>query len=99
MNEDVMKAKKREYMRPYMRRQRSAAKVAELLGEGKEAEAEASLKYGVSTRHLRHLLTEKKLIQGQRFKISSTRDIFLIEEASLKRYLKHRPKPGPKPAK
>ena len=41
MNEDVMKAKKREYMRPYMRRQRSAAKVAELLGEGKEVEAEA----------------------------------------------------------
>ena len=30
-----------KYMRNYMRRQRSAAKVAELLGEGKEAEAEA----------------------------------------------------------
>ena len=41
MNEDIKKAKKREYMRPYMRRQRSAAKVAELLGEGKEVEAEA----------------------------------------------------------
>ena len=43
MDEDVRKAKKREYMRPYMRRQRSEAKVAGLLAEGREVEAEAEM--------------------------------------------------------
>jgi hypothetical protein len=58
---------------------------------------EASLKYGISTRHFRHLLEEKKLLEGQRHKISESKEIWIIEESSIIRYLKNRPKPGPRP--
>jgi hypothetical protein len=58
---------------------------------------EASIKYDISTRHLRHLLEEKKLLEGQRHKISATKEIWILEESSIIHYLKNRPKPGPRP--
>ena len=58
---------------------------------------EASLKYSISTRHLRHLLEVKKLLEGQRHKINPSKEIWIIEELSLIHYLKNRPKPGPRP--
>ena len=60
---------------------------------------DASLKYKISARQLRHLLFEKKAIQGEAISVSKEKVLWLIKEPSLKAYLKHRPKPGPKPKK
>jgi len=59
---------------------------------------EASKKYGLSTSHLR-LLLSRKTIQGRQAPISSTRNIWLIEEPSLRAYASQERKPGPKPTK
>jgi len=59
---------------------------------------EASQKYTFTTRHLRHLL-ETEVIKGRRIKMTSMKSIWLIEEESLKQYLKMERKPGPKAKK
>ena len=61
-----------KYMRNYMRRQRSAAKVAELLSEGKEAEAEAE--------------RQRLEVEGskQEFKMEEAEDLRLIVEDAIK---------------
>jgi len=56
---------------------------------------EASKKYGFTTRYLRHLL-EVNAIKGRQAKMTTLKVIWLIEENSLKRYLKKERKPGPK---
>jgi len=59
---------------------------------------EAAEKYRVPIRTLRQWLKNKAITR--RFaKISKSRSIYLIDEVSLKKYLKNRPKPGRPPAK
>ena len=58
---------------------------------------EASKKYDISTRHLRHLLEVKGALKGERAKISESKEIWLIKDSSIRAYLRNRPKPGPKP--
>ena len=57
---------------------------------------EASKKYGLSTGYLRYLLGRKS-IKGRQAKITSKGNIWLIEEPSLKAFLKTERRPGPKP--
>lgn len=52
---------------------------------------EASAKCGLSPQHLRYLL-KKGLVTGRK-----SGGTWLLDEASLKRYLAHPRKPGPKP--
>jgi len=54
---------------------------------------EASNLYKMSTRYLRVLLA-KGLIKGRQAKISTKNSIWLIEEASLQRFLKKERKVG-----
>lgn len=58
---------------------------------------EASRKHGLSTAHLRRLM-DKGVIKGRNAKLTPHRAIWLINEASLKKYLAQDRKPGPKPA-
>ncbi len=60
---------------------------------------EASLKYHISTRHLRHLIQDKKLIKAAMIRTSKSKQIFLIDEGSLRKYMRNRPKPGRKPSR
>ncbi len=52
---------------------------------------EASQRYGLTTRHLRHLITHGT-IRARRSGL-----VWLIDEQSLQRYLATDRKPGPKP--
>lgn len=52
---------------------------------------EASQRYGLSSGYLRYLMG-RGLLKGRRSGV-----IWLIDEASLKRFLKTERKPGPKP--
>ena len=61
-----------KYQREYMRRQRSAAKVAELLSEGREAEAEAEVE---------RLEVEER---SKGFKMEEAEDLRLIVEDAIK---------------
>ena len=56
---------------------------------------EASKKSGLSMSHLRLLLGEGK-IKGRQAQLTSVRNIWLVDEKSLKSYLKKDRKPGPK---
>lgn len=57
---------------------------------------EASCKHGFSMGHLRRLM-DKGLIKGRYAKLNPKRGIWLIDEASLKKYLSQDRKTGPKP--
>jgi len=59
---------------------------------------EASQKYKLSSSYLRKLLA-KKALKGKEVPISAKRKIWLINEASLKKFLRTVRKPGPKPSK
>lgn len=59
---------------------------------------EASEIYNLSTSHLRLLLSKDK-IKGRQARVTPNRSVWLIEESSLKKYIKSKPKPGPKPRK
>ena len=53
--------------------------------------AEAARRSGYTVRHLQHLL-KQGVLKGTK----PARDWF-VDEASLEDYLRHKPKPGPKP--
>lgn len=59
---------------------------------------EASKKYRLSMTHLR-LLLGKGILRGRQAPLTDTRKIWLLDEASLKSYLKKDRKPGRKPKK
>jgi len=59
---------------------------------------EAHKKYGFSTGYLRTLLG-KKILKGREAPITSRRKVWLLEEDSLKKYLKKDRKRGRKPSK
>ena len=59
---------------------------------------EASKKYNLSTGYLRYLLG-KKAIKGRRATLRKKAYVWLIEESSLKGFLKKDRKPGPKKKK
>lgn len=59
---------------------------------------EAHKKYGLSTQHIRRLLA-KKVLKGRPAPITSRSKIWLLDEGSLKKYLKTDRKPGRKPNK
>ena len=59
---------------------------------------EASIKHGLSTSHLRRLLANG-IIQGRQASITSKSLVWLVEEKSLRRYLKKDRTPGPKARK
>ena len=56
---------------------------------------EASEKYGISKGYLR-LLLGKGQIKGRQAGINAARAIWLIDEKSLKQFLKKERRPGPK---
>ena len=57
---------------------------------------EASEKYGISMTHLR-LLLAKGTIKGRQARLTAAKVIWLIDEKSLLKFCKKRPKRGPKP--
>lgn len=59
---------------------------------------EAKEKHGISTGYLRVLLG-KGSVKGELAKVTHKREIWLVDEASLKAFLKTPRTPGPKPAK
>jgi len=59
---------------------------------------EASQKYKLSTGYLRTLLG-KKVIKGRHAPFTSRRSVWLLDEISLKQFLKKERRPGPKPKK
>lgn len=59
---------------------------------------ETSQKYNVSTSHLRRLLASKT-IKGRQAAITPKRVVWLVDELSIKSYLKKDRKPGPKKKK
>ena len=59
---------------------------------------EAHKKYKLSTGYLRSLLAAKK-ITGRKAPITSRRYVWLVDEPTLKKFLKTERKPGPKPSK
>jgi len=56
---------------------------------------EISIKYGISTSHLRRLLA-RKIINGRKAEITSKSVVWLVQEDSMKKYLRKERKPGPK---
>jgi hypothetical protein len=59
---------------------------------------EASENFGLSTSHLRRLLSNKT-IKGRLAKITPKSMIWLVEEKSIQNYIKTNRKPGPKKKK
>ena len=59
---------------------------------------ETSQKYNISTSHLRRLLAAET-IKGRQAAITPKRIVWLVDERSLKSYLKKDRKPGPKAKK
>jgi len=59
---------------------------------------EAHKKYGFSTSYLRALLA-KKALKGRQAPITSRRTVWLLDEESLKKFLKKDRKRGRKPLK
>mgnify|MGYP001952927814 CR=1 FL=1 len=59
---------------------------------------EVAEKYGISIGYVR-LLARTKKIKGREARISKSRSIWLVEEQSVKAYLKKDRKRGPKPKK
>ena len=59
---------------------------------------EASQKYNLSTGYLRVLLG-KKVLKGRQAATAAKRHVWLIDEASLKKFIKKERVPGPKPKK
>ncbi|OGW83211.1 MAG: hypothetical protein A2Z83_06345 [Omnitrophica bacterium GWA2_52_8] len=57
---------------------------------------EASKKHGLSQGYLR-LLLGKGVIKGNQIPITPSRMLWLIDKASLKRFLSQERSPGPKP--
>ncbi len=56
---------------------------------------EAAQRYPISLSHLRLLLRTGK-VKGREANITGTKIIWLLEESSLKHYLKKERRPGPK---
>ena len=54
---------------------------------------EAAKKLGCTTGYMRRLMNEGR-IKGRLAEISSTRQMYLVDAASLRAYMKNRPAPG-----